>query len=121
MTTQPPHGDMGAIRSTATALVHGRNRPSSPVIREKKKKERKKKKEISRRRVAVQPPHGGDMDANAQRVLPWFTVSVPSQPPVVSRLSPNGRLHYSARSTAPLAGHDRAAVSPQHRTHPLPQ
>ncbi|EDR03345.1 uncharacterized protein LACBIDRAFT_331693 [Laccaria bicolor S238N-H82] len=34
-----------------------------------------------RRRVTVQPPHG-DMDANAQRPLPWFTVSVPSQPPV---------------------------------------
>ena len=130
MTTQPPHGDMGAIRSTATALVHGRNRPSSPVIREKKRKEKKifpegvwlscllavtwmptlngscpgarpKPPQLPlRRRMTVQPPHGGldanarrlrrrvavlpphgDMDANAQRPLPWCTAETAPAPP----------------------------------------
>ena len=121
MTTQSPHGDIGAIRSTATALVHGRNRPSSPVKRERKRKKRilsegvwlsslltvtwmptlngscpgarpKPPQLPLRRRMTVQPPHGGldanarrlrrrvavlpphgDMDANAQRLLPWCT------------------------------------------------
>ena len=106
----------------APALVHGRNRPSSPVIREKKRKEKKifpegvwlsclltvtwmptlngscpgarpKPPQLPlRRRVTVQPPHG-DVDAHAQRLLPWFTVSVPSQlprgkPPLAKRTPP---------------------------------
>jgi len=65
MTIQPPYGDMGAIRSTATALVHGRNRPSS----EKEKEKKRIFPEGMWLRVAVLPPHG-DMDANAQRLLP---------------------------------------------------
>ena len=56
--------------------MHGRNRLQLPL----------------RRRVTVQPPHG-DMDAHAQRLLPWFTVSVPSQlprskPPLAKRTPP---------------------------------
>ena len=72
-----------------------------------------------RRRVTVQPPRG-DMDAHAQRLPPWFTVSVPSQlphgkPPLAKQTPP---LLYPARSTPYTARHDRAAVSLEH--HPLP-